>query len=177
MRPSTQRRCAAIRPLLGVAVLRLSSKTRSYNRPDLLWRLCLLLSGHCTYRRDRSASTWKPVTPIFRLLPARVRFFTGWMKSRSRAAICRQLRASEHVHGLVGVLAASDRAAATRQLEDVEAPGLICGKDLMLGDKSVNCYSFLCTRAELMNGVPVATGPAPSARRLTERDSAQTRPY
>jgi len=40
--------------------------------------------------------------------------------------------------------------------QDVAAPGLICGKDLMLGDQSVNCYSFLCQRAGNINGVPVA---------------------
>ena len=45
--------------------------------------------------------------------------------------------------------------------QDVAAPGLICGSDLMLGDKSVNCYSFLCKRAGTINGVPVATCTCP----------------
>ena len=45
--------------------------------------------------------------------------------------------------------------------QDVAAPGLICGSDLMLGNKSVNCYSFLCTRAGTINGVPVATCTCP----------------
>jgi hypothetical protein len=31
--------------------------------------------------------------------------------------------------------------------QDVEAPGLICGKELNLANQSVNCYSFLCQRA------------------------------
>ena len=45
--------------------------------------------------------------------------------------------------------------------QDVPAPGLICGSDLMLGNKSVNCYSFLCKRAGTINGVPVATCTCP----------------
>ena len=45
--------------------------------------------------------------------------------------------------------------------QDVAAPGLICGTDLMLGDKSVNCYSFLCKRSGTINGVPVATCTCP----------------
>jgi len=45
--------------------------------------------------------------------------------------------------------------------QDVPAPGLICGKDLMLGDKSVNCYSFLCKRAGTINGVQVASCTCP----------------
>jgi len=40
--------------------------------------------------------------------------------------------------------------------QDVEAPGLICGKELNLANQSVNCYSFLCKRAGSINGVPVA---------------------
>jgi len=45
--------------------------------------------------------------------------------------------------------------------QDVDAPGLICGKDLMLGNKSVNCYSFSCERAGTINGVPVAVCTCP----------------
>jgi len=45
--------------------------------------------------------------------------------------------------------------------QDVAAPGLICGSDLMLGNKSVNCYSFLCKRAGIINGVQVATCTCP----------------
>jgi hypothetical protein len=45
--------------------------------------------------------------------------------------------------------------------QDVPAPGLICGSDLMLGNKSVNCYSFLCKRAGTINGVQVATCTCP----------------
>ena len=45
--------------------------------------------------------------------------------------------------------------------QDVVAPGLICGSDLMLGNKSVNCYSFLCKRAGTINGVQVATCTCP----------------
>ena len=45
--------------------------------------------------------------------------------------------------------------------QDAAAPGLICGSDLMLGDKSVNCYSFLCKRAGTINGVQVATCTCP----------------
>jgi hypothetical protein len=45
--------------------------------------------------------------------------------------------------------------------QDVAAPGLICGSDLMLGNKSVNCYSFSCQRAGTINGVQVATCTCP----------------
>jgi hypothetical protein len=37
------------------------------------------------------------------------------------------------------------------------APPLICGADLNLGDKLVNCFSFACTPAGSIRGVPVAT--------------------
>ena len=41
--------------------------------------------------------------------------------------------------------------------KDAPAPGLLCGKDLHLGDKLVNCYSFLCKKSGTINGVAVAT--------------------
>ena len=41
--------------------------------------------------------------------------------------------------------------------EDAPAPGFVCGSDLRLGNKTVNCYSFECKRAGIMNGVEVAT--------------------
>ncbi|MFL5289485.1 MAG: hypothetical protein ACJ8AW_53145 [Rhodopila sp.] len=37
------------------------------------------------------------------------------------------------------------------------APPLICKANLNLGDKLVNCFSFACTPAGRINGVPVAT--------------------
>ena len=45
--------------------------------------------------------------------------------------------------------------------QDVAGPGLICGKDLMLDNKSVNCYSFSCQRAGTIDGVPGATCTCP----------------
>ncbi len=41
------------------------------------------------------------------------------------------------------------------------APGSVCGSDLHLGNKSVNCYSFECKRAGTINGVEVATWTCP----------------
>jgi hypothetical protein len=40
--------------------------------------------------------------------------------------------------------------------QNAEAPGLLCGRDLNLGNKTVNCYSFKCKRAGTINGVEVA---------------------
>jgi hypothetical protein len=60
-------------------------------------------------------------------------------------------------------------ASAPQQLsnwENAEAPGLFCGRDLNLGNQTVNCYSFKCKRAGTINGVEVATCTCPIGETL-----------
>jgi hypothetical protein len=47
-----------------------------------------------------------------------------------------------------------------------KAPPLICPADLKLGDKLVNCFSFACDPAGMINGVPVATCHCPLGESL-----------
>src|SRR5262249_50871626 len=50
---------------------------------------------------------------------------------------------------------------AVSEWADAPAPGFVCGSDLHLGNRSVNCYSFECKRAGTINGVEVATCTCP----------------
>jgi hypothetical protein len=45
--------------------------------------------------------------------------------------------------------------------QSAEAPGLFCGRNLKLGNQTVNCYSFKCERAGRINGVEVAACTCP----------------